>query len=31
MSKVSVIMPLYNAERYVEKSIRSILNQTLLS
>jgi len=28
MPKISVIMPLYNAEKYVEKSIESILNQT---
>lgn len=28
MCKVSIIMPLYNAEKYVEKAIRSILNQS---
>lgn len=28
MCKVSVIMPLYNAEKYVGKAINSILNQT---
>jgi len=28
MPKISVVMPLYNAEKYVEKTIRSILNQT---
>lgn len=28
MPKVSVIMPIYNVERYVERSIRSVLNQT---
>lgn len=28
MPKVSVIMPLYNAEKYVEKAIYSILQQT---
>ena len=25
---VSVIIPCYNAEKYIEKSVRSILNQT---
>lgn len=28
MPTVSVIMPIYNVERYVERSIRSVLNQT---
>lgn len=28
MCKVSIIMPLYNAEKYVDKAIRSILNQS---
>ena len=28
--KISVIMPVYNEERYVEKSIESILNQTFI-
>lgn len=28
MPKVSVVMPLYNAEKYVRKSIESILNQS---
>lgn len=27
--KISVILPVYNAEKYIEKCIRSILNQTL--
>lgn len=26
--KFSIIMPVYNVEEYVEKSIRSVLNQT---
>ncbi|HGN9116714.1 TPA: glycosyltransferase family 2 protein, partial [Providencia stuartii] len=29
MPNVSVIMPVYNAERYIEKSLLSLLNQTL--
>ena len=29
MIKVSVIMPVYNAEDYLEESINCILNQTL--
>ena len=28
MCKVSVIMPLYNAEKYVYKAVNSILNQS---
>ena len=27
MSKVSVIMPVYNAEKYLEQCVKSILNQ----
>ena len=29
MKKVSVIVPVYNAEKYLEKCISSIANQTL--
>ena len=29
MVKVSVIIPMFNCEKYVEKSIRSVLNQTI--
>ncbi len=29
MAKVSVIMPAYNAEQYIEKSVRSVMEQTL--
>lgn len=28
MPKISVIMPVYNAERYIEKTLRCLLNQT---
>ena len=28
MCKVSIIMPVYNKERYIEKSINSIINQS---
>ena len=28
MSKISVIMPVYNVEKYLERGIKSILNQT---
>ena len=27
-SKVSIIVPIYNVEKYIEKCINSILNQT---
>ena len=27
--KISVIMPLYNAERYLEESLKSVLSQSL--
>ncbi|MBM7604641.1 glycosyltransferase involved in cell wall biosynthesis [Metabacillus crassostreae] len=30
MSKVSVVVPIYNAEKNIEKCIRSVLNQTFL-
>lgn len=29
MSKISVIIPVYNAERYLRKCLDSILNQSL--
>ena len=29
MSKISVIVPVYNAEKYIEKCISSIANQTM--
>lgn len=29
MIKVSVVVPIYNVERYLEESLRSVVNQTL--
>ena len=29
MAKISVIIPVYNAEKYIEQCISSIANQTL--
>ena len=31
MSRVTVFMPVYNAERFLDKAIESILNQTYKS
>ncbi len=28
MSKISVVMPTYNAERYVKEAVESVLNQS---
>ena len=28
MDKISVIIPVYNAEKFIDKCIRSIINQT---
>ena len=28
MCKISIIMPVYNKEKYIKKAIESILNQT---
>lgn len=28
MAKISVVLPVYNGERYLEKSIQSIIDQT---
>ena len=29
MPKISVIVPVYNTEKYIEKCLKSILNQTM--
>ena len=29
MPKVSVIIPIYNAERYIERCVRSLMEQTM--
>ena len=29
--KISVIMPIYNTEKYLEESLDSILNQTMIN
>ena len=29
MKKVTIVIPVYNREKYIEKAITSVLNQTL--
>ena len=31
MKKISVIVPIYNVERYLEKCLESIINQTFIN
>lgn len=28
MPKISVVMPVYNAEKYIEEALQSVINQT---